>query len=108
MKTLESFKAKGFVIGRMLSFSKTQYRNANPNSVVYFNANIVTVNDGKIWYGDIDLTIDGNKLKELASELNQTIFVLKEMDCRFETANESINETIKKAVWDTTQEIPMK
>jgi hypothetical protein len=72
--------------GRMISPSKSSYREKFPENLVVFNANICTSKE-KIWYGDIDVTLDREKLKSLASEMGEEIFVLREMDGRFE--NES-------------------
>ena len=101
-------KANGLYFGRMLSGSKSMYRESNPNSVVYFNANLVTAKDGKIWWGDLDITKDGETLKAIAEENNTILYVLKEMDGRFENENLDSVVLIQKAVWDTTQEIPFK
>jgi hypothetical protein len=105
MNINETLKANGFIMGRMISFSKSDYRDKNPNSVCYFNANIVTAKEGKVWYGDLDLTKDGESLKTIAEETNTIIYVLRELDCRFENESEDGIKLINKAVWDTTQEI---
>jgi hypothetical protein len=94
--------------GRMISQSKSDYRDRNPNSVVYYNANILTINNGKVWYGDLDLTKDGEALKRVSKSLGETLYILRESDCRFENENQPTLELIKKAVWNTTQEIPFK
>jgi hypothetical protein len=94
--------------GRMMSYSKSSYREANPHSITYFNANIITITDGKVWFGDLDLTKDAEALKRVAAELGETLFVLKELDCRFDNEDIDHSELIKKAVWDTTQETPFK
>lgn len=94
--------------GRMLSYSKTEYKDANPNSVVYFNANILTIKEGKIWYGDLDLTKDAEGLKRVAAKLGETLFVLKELDCRFDDEMKPIDELIVLAIWNTTEETPFK
>ena len=47
--------------------SKTGYLDTYPKSFTVFNANIIT-KYGKAWYGDLDLTRDGQKLKEIAEE----------------------------------------
>ena len=69
--------------GNMVSGSKSGYRKAFPKNLVIFNANLCT-KEGKIWYGDIDITIKKDVLIELAYELNETLYILYEMDCRFE------------------------
>lgn len=72
------------ISGRMISYSKSGYRDRNPNNLVIFNANVCTKKEGKIWYGDLDITIDQKKLSQLAKEIGQDLHVLYEMDGRFE------------------------
>lgn len=69
--------------GRLVSASKSGYSTQYPNNVVVFNSNVCTKN-GKIWFGDIDVTKDEAKLKELAEALGERIYVIREMDGRFE------------------------
>lgn len=68
--------------------SKTTYRFNNPFNVVVFNANVCTKTAGKIWHGDLDITKSLPKLKKLAKELNEQIYVIYEMGARFETESE--------------------
>lgn len=70
--------------GAMISASKGDYLNRYPKHIVVFNSNIVTEDGEKIWFGDIDITLDEQKLVDLSNELNKSIYVLKEMDGRFE------------------------
>lgn len=65
--------------GRMISSSKT----APKGHVCVFNANICTKSNGKIWFGDIDLTDDHKDLAAMAVEQGEPIYVLREMDARF-------------------------
>jgi hypothetical protein len=84
--TREDREQKAAVLGhpgRMISGSKSGYRNRFPDNRPVFNAN-VCVESGKIWYGDLDLTLDGEKLQQLADELDEKVYVLYEMDARFE------------------------
>jgi hypothetical protein len=69
--------------GRMISGSKSGYHKNYPNNLVIFNANVCT-DRNKIWYGDLDLTLDKEKLSLLAVALGQDLYVLYEMDGRFE------------------------
>lgn len=82
---------------RLVGMSKTDYRNRHPDHKVYYNANIFTQEDGKIWFGDIDLTLDEKNLKQLSVELDKEIFLMREMDGRFE--NEDTALLKEKAVW---------
>lgn len=65
--------------GRMISASKI----APKGHVCVFNANICTKDNGKIWFGDIDLTTDEAALKEFAAEKGCDLYVLRERDARF-------------------------
>lgn len=80
--------------GKMISSSKSGYRSRNPKHLVIFNANVCTESD-KIWFGDLDITLDKNKLSKLAQELGEDIYVLYEMDGRFENEN---NPRIEKYI----------
>ena len=83
------------VCGRMIDASKSDYSRAHPTHVVVFNSNVCTKN-GKIWYGDIDVTLDEDKLKLLADELDEKIYVLYEMDARFDNED---SPKLDNAVW---------
>jgi hypothetical protein len=67
---------------RLISGSKGQYRWDNPRNFVKFNANVCTLSHGKIWYGDVDVTLEEKKLLSLAKELKENIYLLSEMDAR--------------------------
>jgi hypothetical protein len=92
------FNEKGFINGRMISGSKSFYREKNPNNEVYFNANIFVLGEGKIWYGDIDVTLDRDHLEEIAREIGKDLFILMESDGRF--GNESLedSEIIRRSI----------
>lgn len=82
--TLEAFIDSGMYIGRMISGSKSGYMQRHPSNIVVFNANICTSESGKIWHGDIDITKDMEKLRQLSIALGQDVYILREMDARFE------------------------
>ena len=82
-------------IGRMISGSKSGYFSSRPDHLVIFNANLCVDGEGKVWYGDLDLTLDKDKLSSAAVAAGLDIYVLREMDARFE--NES-NPKLKEAV----------
>lgn len=64
--------------GRLLALSKSGYREKHPKSTVYFNACIYDENLKQVWYGDIDLTREKNKLKRIANEYKKTFYVTPE------------------------------
>ena len=85
----ELFWNKGFYVGRMISGSKSGYRERNPENEIYFNSNIFTLEEGKVWYGDLDITKDLSVLEEIAKTKGKDLYILSEMDGRFENENPS-------------------
>lgn len=85
------FKQYKLPIGRIVGWSKSGYRNEHPDNTVIFNANIITEKSGKIWYGDIDVTVSFDNLKDIANELNEDLYILSEHDARFENENKSFS-----------------
>lgn len=81
--------------GAMITESKSGYREKYPENLSIFNANVCT-KDEKIWWGDLDVTKSQNLLGDLAYILNEDIYVLYEMDARFE--NEEAPKIEKFAV----------
>lgn len=106
-KILDVLKFYGFHIARMISYSKSAYREKNPHDVIFFNANLIDKKIGKIWHGDLNLTNDAKNLIEAAKELNTTFYVLSEMDGRFNNENKKVKELIKVAKWNTNQNVPV-
>lgn len=98
---LKVFHEEGLYLGRMIAPSKSSYRNEYPDNLVVFNANIVLNKEDsfeKIWYGDLDITKDYKKLKKISNKIDYKIFVLYEMDARFEN---EYKPKIKEAVWNS-------
>ena len=69
--------------GRMIAGSKSAYRRYYPKNLVVFNANIV-IDNKKVWHGDLDISRDEPLLVRLAELTEQEVYVLYEMDGRFE------------------------
>ena len=82
-ETLGSFYERGIIPGRMISWSKSGYMKRNPGNEVYFNANIFVLGEGKIWFGDLDLTVDRPMLEEISKETGKKFYILREHDGRF-------------------------
>lgn len=92
------FENNGFMLGRMISYSKSGYRDRFPENEVYFNSNIFLLGEGKIWYGDLDVTKDREILENIAREIGKDLYILREMDGRFENENLNDSEIIKRSV----------
>ena len=102
-KYQEVFDKYSLKIGRLISFSKSFYRHQNPKNFVIFNANILTQEDGKIWWGDLDITVDEDNLKKIAKDLGKTLYVLRELEYRFVREKDPIEIAIRRAVWNSEE-----
>ena len=83
------FRDNELPFGRMISSSKSQYRQTHPNHKIVFNARVYLENDYtnhrkliadffegmtlEVWYGDLDLTVDSDKLKGVSKDLGTLI-----------------------------------
>lgn len=99
MKSInETFTSHGLHTARMISYSKSTYRQRNPENEVYFNANIFVLGEGKVWFGDLDVTKDRETLQSIATEIGKDLYILRELDGRFENENIKDSNIIKVAV----------
>lgn len=93
----DAFYEYAMIPGRMISGSKSGYYQRHPNNEVYFNANIFILGEGKVWWGDLDLTLDKEVLSKISSRLGKKLYVLREMDGRFENENANDEHVLKFA-----------
>lgn len=70
--------------GRIISHSKSHYLSQHENNFVLFNANVATRTNGKIWYGDLDITVSADDLVKWAVDQGEPLYIFREMDGRFE------------------------
>jgi len=100
--TSQAFSNHGLMIGRMVNHEKR----APEGHDVVWNANVYTpqikkkflrkvMTAHKLWYGDLDLTADREKLEKIATDLAVELYILRERDGRFE--NEQ-NPQLSRAV----------
>jgi hypothetical protein len=74
-----------------------------PDNEVYFNANIFVLGEGKIWYGDIDVTKEKEQLENVAREIGKDLYILREMDGRFGNEELKDSEIITRAMCKITK-----
>lgn len=82
----------------MICYSKSAYRQRYPDHITIFNANIFTEEEGKVWYGDLDLTVERERLTEVARASQRTLYVLREMDGRFGNEEQNVAKLKEIAV----------
>lgn len=70
--------------GRLISWSKSAYRERHSSHVAIFNANVALSPAIKVWHGDLDLTVDEPLLLDLARRTGRIVYVLCESHGRFE------------------------
>lgn len=91
------FEKHGFYLARMISGSKSLYRQKYPKNDVLFNANIFTPTKNKVWYGDLDITLDGGELQKVCDEIGEEMIIVGEMFGRFGAENRPYSEIEKNA-----------
>jgi hypothetical protein len=97
---LSVFSNNALFNGRMISHSKSFYRKKYPYNKVVFNAKIKLEKEidkkGFIWWGDIDLSLEGDILKKIAKELNEVLHVY------YESSYDS-----SESMWNTNEKTPI-
>lgn len=78
--------------GKLISPSKSFYLEQHPDHKVYFNACIFNRKYEEIWFGDIDLTKDTDKLQRVANVVGD-IYVTREMPYRFKGLTRQARKT---------------
>lgn len=94
------FSAMGLPIGLCVG-SKSGYRQRHPDHEFYPNANVFSLRLGKIWWGDLDLNVHGRALQKIARIMGERLYVLREMDGRFENMTRPATEARYVAIWHT-------
>lgn len=89
---LEIFRNNLLFNERMMCSSKTMYITRFPEHEVVFNANVFN-DTQKIWWGDLDLTLDSERLQKISQELGMNLHVLRECDGKLDN-EELLSETI--------------
>jgi len=86
--------------GRMIGYSKSRYREAHPDNVLYFNACIFNKKLKQIWWGDIDVTADKEKLDKVAEESKELFYVTPEHPFRsdFNKVNQKLIDTDESVI----------
>jgi len=90
----EILESRGFHFGRLLSSGKT----GPTGHLMVWNGNIITEKYGKIWYGDLDITTESGELQEIADEIGDDLYILREHDARFENEYAGMKYWRDKAV----------
>lgn len=92
------FSSNGLMTGRMISGSKSGYYNEHPDNLIVFNANVIIETRGKIWHGDLDVTVDYENLEKVAETLEEPLYILREHDARFDNEDAGIEFWKSRAV----------
>jgi hypothetical protein len=92
LPSLEAMKAAAIEVlgaeGKMISNSKSGYTRRNPGNMAIFNG-CVCAGPYVIWWGDLDITLESEKLKKLAELIGGEVYVLYEYQGRWLKENES-------------------
>ena len=91
------FMSNKLMMGRMISGSKSGYWEDHKENIVVFNANIIVESRGKIWHGDLDVTLSKEDLENVAKVLEEDLYILGEHDARWGNEDAPVKDLMKKA-----------
>ena len=91
------FSTNQLMMARMISGSKSYYYKEHPDNIIVFNANVIIESKGKIWHGDLDVTIDEPNLKKIAQVLEEDLYILGEHDARWGAEDDDVKTLMAKA-----------
>lgn len=74
---------------------KESYKKLYPDHVVLLNSCVFGEKSGKLWCGDVDLTVDYDSLVSISEKLNESLYVLHNSDTQAE-GDEIANRAIAK------------
>lgn len=94
------FHRHGLGFGRCFG-SKSAYRDSHEGSFFVPNANVFSLREGKLWWGDIDIDRDAPALEKIARALHRPLYVLHESDGRFQNAELTPKQIVSHAIWRT-------
>jgi hypothetical protein len=72
----------GLPLSRLIAQSKSGYIRRHPQHALIFNATIADSTGRRLWWGDLDLTIDESILVQLAERVGLDLYVYYEGDSR--------------------------
>jgi hypothetical protein len=91
------FATNGLTLGRMIGASKSTYCKEHEGDLIIFNANVIAPSVGKIWYGDLNVTLAFDDLKNIADQIGEDLYILMEGDARFGYEKQPIETLMAKA-----------
>jgi len=87
---------RGYYTGRLLTaVSKSAYYKSYPSHIVLFNACLFNTKGEKVWWGDVDLSLDWKVFAEASCSLNQTLILTPETPYRFTGLKEMLKTSRK-------------
>lgn len=63
--------------GKSITMDPKSYRATYPNKTIVFKGNIVTKNGTLLWFGDLNITDEEEKLMNLSDEIGTSIYILE-------------------------------
>jgi len=94
-KVEEYLTERGYYTGRIISFSKSAYRNLYPSHIALFNARLFNTKGKEVWWDDVDLSHDWKVFAEASCSLNQPLILTPETPYRFTGLKEML-KTLQK------------
>ena len=91
------FEDIGWITGRIIAYSKSNYIEEHPNNLVVFNAKVIVLDEGLVWSGDLDIDKNIDTLNEISIKSDKKLYIMRESDL-INNQNMLEEHIIKKSV----------
>lgn len=96
-KILKEFENNGLP-NKLEFWSRTLYSIYHPESEVYFDS-VIFIEENVVWEGDIDFTLDREKLEKVSKKLKKKLYIVSKSDLNQKTYTKSwIMKNSKKVI----------
>jgi hypothetical protein len=87
-------------MGRQLP-DAAEYRRYHPHSILWRHADVFALRAGYVWHGDIDIWVDAAVLREIARELDEPLYVLREAARRSLNLPLTVEQLTRLSDWNS-------
>jgi hypothetical protein len=88
--TFKLFTAKDLYLGRKLTYDQATYEKEHRQRKPVFDVAICNLAGDAIWWGDLELSIDSEKIQNISEELGMYLFVIPQKFLRYERFNKNM------------------
>lgn len=88
--TFKLFTAKDLYLGRKLTYDQATYASEHRQRKPVFDVAICDLEGNAIWWGDLEMAVDTDKIQAISEEIGKYLFVIPQKFLRYERFNKSM------------------